>query len=179
MKTKRVWSLLIVGLLALSVMVVFTGTVAGIEQDPFKIYGYILTADGKPVPDCHVTIEKQHILVGGVPTEMWEPLVGIPIGGTIVQMTTDSTGYYCTGWCLVLDYTGGGYGDPVDKYKMYCDKVFVDERDITFEMWDDTNTIFWSHQWDHQIPEFATIAMPVASILGLLFFFNHRKRRKE
>ena len=30
----------------------------------------------------------------------------------------------------------------------------------------------------YQIPEFTTIAIPVASILGLLFFFNHRKRRK-
>ena len=29
------------------------------------------------------------------------------------------------------------------------------------------------------IPEFTTIAIPVASILGLLFFFNHRKRRKN
>ena len=29
------------------------------------------------------------------------------------------------------------------------------------------------------IPEFSTIAIPVASILGLLFFFNYRKRRKE
>ena len=29
------------------------------------------------------------------------------------------------------------------------------------------------------IPEFSTIALPAASILGLLFFFNHRKRRKE
>ena len=29
------------------------------------------------------------------------------------------------------------------------------------------------------VPEFATIAIPVAGILGLLFFFNHRKRRKE
>jgi hypothetical protein len=29
------------------------------------------------------------------------------------------------------------------------------------------------------IPEFATIALPVASVLGLLFFFNHRKRKKE
>jgi hypothetical protein len=29
------------------------------------------------------------------------------------------------------------------------------------------------------IPEFSTIAIPIASILGLLFFFNHRKRRKE
>ena len=33
--------------------------------------------------------------------------------------------------------------------------------------------------WATSIPEFATIAIPVATILGLLFFFNHRKRRKE
>jgi len=31
----------------------------------------------------------------------------------------------------------------------------------------------------HQIPEFTTIAIPVAMILGLLFFFNHRKKRGE
>ena len=30
----------------------------------------------------------------------------------------------------------------------------------------------------HPIPEFTTIAIPVAAILGLLFFFNQRKRRK-
>ena len=29
------------------------------------------------------------------------------------------------------------------------------------------------------IPEFSTIAIPVATILGLLFFFNRRKQRKE
>ena len=29
------------------------------------------------------------------------------------------------------------------------------------------------------IPEFSTIAIPIASILGLLFFFNHRKRRER
>ena len=28
------------------------------------------------------------------------------------------------------------------------------------------------------VPEFTTIAIPVAAILGLLFLFNHRKRRK-
>ena len=33
--------------------------------------------------------------------------------------------------------------------------------------------------WQSCIPEFSTIAIPVASILGLLFFFNHRKRRRE
>ena len=29
------------------------------------------------------------------------------------------------------------------------------------------------------VPEFTTIAMPIGAILGLLFFFNHRKRKKE
>ena len=29
------------------------------------------------------------------------------------------------------------------------------------------------------VPEFSTIAIPVAAILGLLFFFNHRKRKKS
>ena len=29
------------------------------------------------------------------------------------------------------------------------------------------------------VPEFSTIAIPVAAILGLFFFFNHRKRRKN
>ena len=29
------------------------------------------------------------------------------------------------------------------------------------------------------IPEFRTIAIPITSILGLLFFFNHRKRREK
>ena len=30
-----------------------------------------------------------------------------------------------------------------------------------------------------EIPEFSTIALPVASILGLLFFFNYRKRKRN
>ena len=32
---------------------------------------------------------------------------------------------------------------------------------------------------DPGIPEFSTIAIPVAAVLGLLFFFNHRKKRRE
>ena len=34
----------------------------------------------------------------------------------------------------------------------------------------------WTEEY---IPEFSTIAIPVASILGLLFFFNYRKRKRE
>lgn len=32
---------------------------------------------------------------------------------------------------------------------------------------------------DPGIPEFSTIAIPVAGILGLMFFFNYRKRRRD
>ncbi len=31
----------------------------------------------------------------------------------------------------------------------------------------------------HPIPEFTTIAIPVAAILGLMFLFNHHKRKKS
>lgn len=40
----------------------------------------------------------------------------------------------------------------------------------------------WSHDgafYQGEIPEFSTIAIPIAAVLGLLFFFNHRKRREE
>jgi hypothetical protein len=38
----------------------------------------------------------------------------------------------------------------------------------------------WSHDCGfYNVPEFTTIAIPVATILGLLFFFNHRKKRRE
>lgn len=38
----------------------------------------------------------------------------------------------------------------------------------------------YSHDCGYtQVPEFSTIAIPVAAILGLLFFFNHRKRKKS
>ncbi|RZN33440.1 MAG: PEF-CTERM sorting domain-containing protein [Methanophagales archaeon ANME-1-THS] len=30
-----------------------------------------------------------------------------------------------------------------------------------------------------QIPEFGTLAIPAAAIIGLLFFFNHRKHKNE
>ncbi|NQE44471.1 hypothetical protein C5S31_00430 [ANME-1 cluster archaeon GoMg2] len=36
-----------------------------------------------------------------------------------------------------------------------------------------------SHDVTYNVPEFSTIAIPVAAIFGLLFFFNRRKRRKE
>lgn len=50
MKTKSIETLLIAGLVVLSAMVVFAGTAAAqdSEEDPLKIYGIILDANGNP-----------------------------------------------------------------------------------------------------------------------------------
>ena len=174
MKTKRVRTLLIGGLLVLSVLLVFTATVAAeTDEDPFMIYGTILDANGDPVVGCDVEIRKEDDLSGAT----WVPLVGL----SEYQPITDSDGYYSTGWCYVLgDGASQGYGFPMDNYRMYLGGSFVAEKDLTnMALWEINNIVFWKHQWNYQIPEFATIAMPTASILGLLLFFRHRKRRKE
>ncbi|MDD5616167.1 MAG: PEF-CTERM sorting domain-containing protein [Candidatus Methanoperedens sp.] len=31
----------------------------------------------------------------------------------------------------------------------------------------------------NSIPEFATVAIPIAAVLGLVFFFQQRKNKKE
>ena len=172
MKTKTVGTLLIAGLVVFSVMVVFAGTAAAEgfppenpEDDPNKIYGYITDSNGNPIGAGHtVEIKKDH-------NGQWHL-----IGGTL---TTDASGYYDTGYVkMVLK----GYGWPSDNYRMYLDGNLVATTTVENSDWV-TDGHWWeckfSYQWDVSIPEFATIALPVASVLGLLFFFNHRKRRKE
>ena len=48
-------------------------------------------------------------------------------------------------------------------------------EDVQSEEWDVASATVHTTA----IPEFATIAIPVVSILGLLFFFNYRKHKKE
>ena len=165
MKIKTIEVLLIAGLVVLSAMVVFAGTAAAQEddEDPFRIYGTITDADGNPYVGHEVIIKKQHDIFD---EEAWLPLNGTSI--------TNDTGYYDTGWCYYRPY-----GNPVDNYRMYIDGDLVAEQYIGSDDWDVKWRRFWSYRWDYQIPEFATIAIPVAAILGLLFFYSHRKRKEE
>ena len=61
---------------------------------------------------------------------------------------------------------------------MLIDGKAVEEKELEANDFDQDNACKWSYTWNHQIPEFTTIAIPVAAILGLLFFFDYRKRRK-
>ena len=158
MKTKT--TLLIVGLVVLSMMVVFaTPAMAdedpeGVSDDPIKFYGTIL--DGGSAWAGTVTIQKSF-------GSMW---------WTVGSDATDSSGDYETAYKHVFTKSG--------TYRMKLNGNVVEETylaagDFTWE-----GRKNWSKEWDYgEIPEFSTIALPVASILGLLFFFNYRKRRKE
>ena len=71
-----------------------------------------------------------------------------------------------------------------DIYRLSINGAEVDIRTIEEGDWTfDTLQMgidHWSCQWNYdsnQIPEFTTISIPVAAILGLLFFFSYRKRR--
>ncbi len=99
----------------------------------------------------------------------WTDDMAIParVSGTESSVTTDTSGNIAAGtliWAsavqgkydIVVDVNGNGFYN--------ADTDALDSNvDVGFEA----------------IPEFSTIAIPVASILGLLFLFNHRKRRRE
>ena len=173
LKPKTIGTLLIAGLIVLSAMVVFAGTAAAEgfppddpEADPNKICGYITDGSGNSIGDGHtVEIKKDH---GG----QWHL-----IGGTL---TTDANGYYDTGYVKMVLL---GYGWPSDNYRMYLDgnlvaTTTVENSDWAYDGWDGWWILF-SHHWDHQIPEFATIAIPAIAVLGLFLFFNKRKHKKD
>ena len=169
MKTKT--TLMIVGLVVLSAMVVFAGTAAAQEEevDPIKFIGYITDANDDAY-GSNVEFKKDH---GGV----W-----LSVGTSTIDSIT---GYYGTEYKILWPWI---YGWRWDNYQMWVDGVMVDERYIGSQFvgdeyyWEDDYLgwyVWVHHDWDYEIPEFTTIAIPAASILGLLFFFNHRKRREE
>jgi hypothetical protein len=167
---KRTRSVMLAAILLLSAVVVFAGTAAAgdfppenPDDDPNKIYGYITDANGNSIGAGHtVEIKKDD---GG----KWHL-----IGGTL---TTDANGYYDTGYVwMVLK----GYGWPSDNYEMYLDGNLVATTTVKNSdwVWDDQWWKFrFSYQWDVQIPEFATMAIPVVALLGL-FAFYRRKQKK-
>ena len=163
---KGIGVLIVLAVVAISTMAVFVCTVAADEEeeDPFMIYGYITDAEGNPLQGYEVIIKKQQ---GG----KWRELKGL----SGYMNITNESGYYSTGWC---DPIKQKYGVPWDYYRMYINGKLVDERYIGIKDWEMSGIFFWKYQWNYEIPEFTTIAVPIAAIFGLILLFNHRKRRK-
>jgi len=181
MKIKTITVLLVAGLVVLAAMVVFAGTAAA-EEDPYRITisGYINDTSGNGIPNVKVEITKE---LGRNNSGRWES-VGVN--------TTDGNGYYnitSRRWYYPLRGDGFVWGN----YRMYLDDQMVEEKYIPMcwplkskgDCWTLESEIrkiwkrHWSHQWNYEIPEFATIAIPAVAILGLFLFYSHRKRKEE
>jgi hypothetical protein len=83
--------------------------------------------------------------------------------GSIEYKYTPDTGSY-----VLTVYVKAALGTEGNRYTMWYADMSSDKNDVVVATVQGTS-----------IPEFATIAIPVAAILGLVLFFNHRKHKKE
>lgn len=148
-------------------------------------------------PCYHIGVNGTITNADGNPAEGWRVKVDFMDYGyrwvTLVDTTVDSNGYYestCSG-AVPCD---GSYNCPTvlgqceyREYKRWIwdqnGDVIVDEEPWLPECGEWATgglcacVLVWNYTAQPYIPEFSTIAIPVVSILGLLLFFNYRKRR--
>ncbi len=125
------------------------------------IFSYV--AKDEPVPAGYgVEYSIGDIPYSGGPSQTGDPEPDVD------DFDPDNADYY-----IKVPFTINFNDTPDDGFVLY---VYA-ENDLTGK--DRARTAYSHDGAFHQIPEFATIAIPVAAILGLLFFFNHRKKRRE
>nr|QNO57607.1 hypothetical protein LCMFKOLL_00003 [Methanosarcinales archaeon ANME-1 ERB7] len=191
MNVKRIGTVLTVGLVLLSAMVVFVGTAAATSNWLIQFEGTIEGVAKGTVVNIERTVSDGS---GYTYTQTWSG-------------STDSNGYFITGKAVFSDETytpindephyptsayyqlyigvvpgeGKPIGLPYDSWENGASGEFHGPNRFTWHGHNDgTDECYYIYAWHKQeIPEFSTIAIPVASILGLLFFFNRRKHRTE
>ena len=92
----------------------------------------------------------------------------VDVSGNIEAVRADAAGYI-----PITPIWTPGSGDVGDY------DIVLDENQNGVLDGDDLVDSIFDVGFSVNVPEFTTIAMPVGAILGLLFFFNHRKRKKE
>ena len=152
-----------IAIMVVSAMMLTMTGIAAAEDDPIIIHGTITDANGDPVNGISVEILKNN---GG----NWDSM-----GGAV---NTNSVGNYNT-FDLHLDATQ----TRNDSYRMKVGGNLVDERRIEGNDWicgfpNQPGCLFtYSYRWNYSIPEFSTIAIPVISVIGLLFVFQNKKKK--
>ena len=95
----------------------------------------------------------------GGPVGQWQGIKGIKIDYLVAEGATANVEIILSGQYGTTDVDYGIKADGPD-FPVHYGTVFGPSHEVP-------------------IPEFTTIAIPVASILGLLFFFNRRKQKKS
>jgi len=90
----------------------------------------------------------------------------------LAEGSTDGDGYY------EISFEAASISEPPYVYAKKNDATGSDQSEFVQSFKYVSQVTIYKGNVE-LIPEFATIAIPVAAILGLLFFFNHRKRKKE
>ena len=187
MDVKRIGSVLMVGLVLLSAMVVLVSTAAATSNFPIQFEGTIEgVAQGTAVRIERTVSEGSTYTY----TQTWSGntysngyfITNKAVFSDVTYTPEDEEPQYPTSAYYQL-YIGGvpGEGKPIglpyDSWEIGASGEFHGPNRFT---WHGGTDCYYIYNWKTEyIPEFSTIAIPVASILGLLFFFNRRKHRKE
>jgi hypothetical protein len=154
-------SILTVLVIGIAMAVLVSPVVAYGPCGAVGIKGTVKDSAGNGLSGWHVHIDVHYPEYGGV----WWQLIDTDIGpsGSFQSdpLTVPCTGVAGIGSCEVRNYR----------------IQLIDTEDEL--VYDDTinGADMENYVAQPYIPEFSTIAIPVVSILGLLFFFNYRKRR--
>ena len=138
------------------------------DDDPIRFNGTITTADG-PWANKWVGIAKWRCGLHGL--DWYTPKLGQ------WKVQTNSDGYYQTEYAPWR--RPGHFGLFVSETGTVGSWELLEERVLVMNDYTHDGGLYWTYQgWDHQIPEFATIALPALSVLGLFMFFNRRRNQK-
>ena len=124
---------------------------------------FIAVAKDEPVPEGYAV----EYLIGDIPFSGGPSQTGNP-EPDVTNFNPDNADYY-----IKVPFTIKFDDIPDEGFVLYVyAKNYLDKEDRV-------KTVFSHDCGFDQIPEFSTILIPVGAVLGLLFFFNHRKHRKK
>ncbi len=168
-------SILTVLVIGIAMAVLVSPVVAYGPCGAVGIKGTVKDSAGNGLSGWHVHIDVHYPEYGGV----WWQLIDTDIGpsGSFQSdpLTVPCTGVAGIGSCEVRNYR-------IQLIDTEDELVYDDTINGADMEWVDCDDVCccqseWNYVAQPYIPEFSTIAIPVVSILGLLFFFNYRKRR--
>jgi hypothetical protein len=126
---------------------------------PTYVHLYEMQCDGT---ERTLTVEVK----GGTPSDLTFKIDGVESNGGITYRYTPSAG--TTEYDIQVEIMAAA-GTEGKGYIIYY-------KDVQSGLYD--KATFTVQGQVTNIPEFTTIAVPVAAIIGLLFFFNYRKRKR-